>query len=154
MPLSGPDGYIAGDSIRYVWMSGEDNGIKVFMGSADAGTLATGAQGNVHPGQASALQQNFPRIAGRGDTLGIVWEQLSGGQREILFAHSTTGIGGLSTPDTVNAELAGAQKTPDIAYADGAFHIVWSEPVSGQVRYRRTDLDAFISANLHNAWAA
>ena len=26
--------------------------------------------------------------------------------------------------------------------------------VGGQVRYRRTDLDAFISANLHNAWAA
>lgn len=139
-PSSGPDGYITGDSIRYVWMSGEDNGTKVFMGSADAGTLATGAQANVHPGQASSLQQNFPRIAGRGDTLGIVWEQSSSGQREILFAHSVSGMNGLSAPDTVNTDLAGAQKTPDIAYADGAFHIVWSEPVTGQVRYRRAEL--------------
>ena len=139
-PSSGPDGYIAGDSIRYVWMSGEENGTKVFMGSADAGTLATGVRGNVHAGQPAALQQNFPRIAGRGDTLGIVWEQLSAGQREILFAHSVSGIVGLSAPDTVNTDLAGAQKTPDIAYADGAFHIVWSEPVTGQVRYRRAEL--------------
>lgn len=139
-PSSGPDAYLTSDSVRYVWMSGEDNGTKVFMGSAHAGTLATGFIANVHPGQVASLQQNFPRIAGRGDTLGIVWEQLSSGQREILFAYSTTGLPGLSAPDTVNVVLAGAQRTPDIAYADGAFHIVWSEPVTGQVRYRRGQL--------------
>lgn len=136
-PSSGPDGYLTADSICYVWMSGADNGTKVYMGSAHAATLANGAQANVHPGQLTALQQNFPRIAGRGDTLGIVWEQLAGGQREVLFAHSVSGLSGLSAPDTVNTDLAGAQKTPDIAYADGAFHIVWSEPSTGQVRYRR-----------------
>lgn len=140
-PSSGPDGYLTADSVHYVWMSGENNGTKVFAGSAHAGTLSTGVQANVHPGQATTLQQDFPRIAGRGDTLGIVWEQLSAGQREILFAYSTTSIGGLGAPDTVNTDLAGAQKTPDIAYADGIFHMVWSEPVTGQVRYRRAELE-------------
>lgn len=139
-PSSGPDLYFAGDSIRYVWMSGEDNGIKVFLGSAQAGTLALGPQGNVHAFQPSALQQNFPRIAGSGDTLGVVWEQLSAGQREVLFAYSTSGIAGLGIPDTVNVTLTGMQETPDIAYADGVFHIVWSEPSNGQVRYRRAEL--------------
>jgi hypothetical protein len=42
--------------------------------------------------------------------------------------------------DTVNLTLSDAQETPDIAYADGAFHIVWSKPGTGQVRYRRTAL--------------
>lgn len=139
-PSSGPDLYFAADSIRYVWMSGEDNGTKVFLGSAQATTLALGPQGNVHPAQPASLQQNFPRIAGHGDTLGIVWEQLSAGQREILFAYSTSGINGLGAPDTVNITLSGMQETPDIAYADGVFHIVWSEPSSGQVRYRRAEL--------------
>lgn len=141
-PSSGPDLYFAGDSIRYVWMSGEDNGTKVFLGSAQAATLALGPQGNVHPAQPTSLQQNFPRIAGSGDTLGIVWEQLSAGQREILFAYSTSGISSLGAPDTVNVTLSGMQETPDIAYADGVFHIVWSEPSSGQVRYRRAELPA------------
>jgi hypothetical protein len=139
-PSSGPDAYLTGDSVRYVWMSGEDNGTKVYMGSAHAGTLITGVQANVHPGQMSSLQQNFPRIAGRGDTLGIVWEQAASGQRDILFAYSTTGLAGLGAPDTVNVLISGAQETPDIAYAEGAFHIVWSEPGTGQVRYRRAEL--------------
>ncbi len=139
-PSSGPDLYLAGDSIRYVWMSGEENGTKVYLGSAHAGTLATGVQMNVHADQPTAMQQNFPRIAGQGDTLGIVWEQFHAGQREILFAWRTTGIAGLSSPDTVNVDLTAPQRAPDIAYADGAFHIVWSEPNEGQVRYRKAVL--------------
>ncbi len=136
-PSSGPAGYLAGDSVRYVWMSGEVNGTKVYLGSAGASTLTLGSQQNVQPGQVSSVQQNYPRIAGSGDTLGVVWEQSSGGSREVLFAWSTTGVAGLSAPDTVNMDLMHAQETPDIAFANGTFHIVWSEVNSGQVRYRK-----------------
>lgn len=139
-PSSGPDGYFDGDSIRYVWMSGATNGSKVYIGSALADDLATGGQHNVHPDQPQNQQQNFPRIAGNGDTLAVVWQQQQSGQTEILFSWSVTGVSGLSEPDTVNVDLAGAQKTPDIAYADGTFHIVWSEPSTGQVRYRSAQL--------------
>lgn len=139
-PSSGPDGYLDGDSIRYVWMSGANNGSKVYLGSASAMDLALGEQYRVHAGQSASLQQNFPRIAGSGDTLGIVWQQSASGQHEILFSWSTSGVYGLSEPDTVNIDLSGAQKTPDIAYADGAFHIIWSEPNMGQVRYRKATL--------------
>ena len=139
-PGSGPDGYLFGDSIRYVWMSGANNGTKVYIGEAHADDLSLGSQAYVHPGQMTMLQQNFPRIAGSGDTLGVVWQQQMSGQYEILFSWSVTGPGGLSTPDTVNSSLAGAQKTPDIAYADGAFHIVWSESATEQVQYRKATL--------------
>lgn len=136
-PSSGPDGYLDGDSVRYVWMSGANNGTKVYVGSTSAMDLGLGAQLKVHSGQPSNLQQNFPRIAGNGDTLGVVWQQSMSGQYEILFSWSTTGPSGLSVPDTVNVDLSGQQKTPDIAYADGAFHIVWAEAGLGQVRYRK-----------------
>lgn len=153
-PSSGPDLYFTGDSIRYVWMSGEANGSKVYIGSAHAATLAMGPQGNVSPGQPQTQQQNFPRIAGGGDTLGVVWEQFQGGSREVLFSWSVTGPSGLSAPDTVNIDLAGQQRTPDIAYADGAFHIVWSEPGTGHVRYRRAELTANTAINMPGTEAA
>lgn len=139
-PSSGPDGYLSGDSIRYVWMSGANNGNKVYIGNAHASDLSLGDQAFVHPGQMSMLQQNFPRIAGSGDTLGVVWQQHMSGEYEVLFSWSVTGPAGLSTPDTVNVDLSGAQKTPDIAYADGAFHIVWGEAATEQVRYRKATL--------------
>lgn len=136
-PSSGPDGYLIADSVRYVWMSGASNGNKVFLGSAATSTMVPAAQVKVHGGQPEDLQQNFPRIAGSGDTLGIVWEQFNNGAREILFSWSTSGVMGLSEPDTVNMTLTGQQRTPDIAYANGSFHIVWSELSDGLVRYRR-----------------
>ena len=138
-PSSGPDGYLTADSIRYVWMSAANNGTKVYVGSADVTGLTLGAQRLVHPDQPLGCQQNFPRIAGSGDTLGVVWQQLRSGQLEVLFAWSTSGPGGLGEPDTVNAVLTGAQRTPDIAYANGVFHLIWSES-NTQVRYRKATI--------------
>lgn len=134
-PSSGPDGLIDGDTLRYVWMSGANNGNKVFLGAAAMYGLVCDRGTAVHAGQPANLQQNFPRIAGHGDTLGIVWQQTYLGQAEILFSWSVTGPAGLSLPDTVNVDLSGAQRTPDIAYANGTFHLIWSEGTS-QVRYR------------------
>ncbi len=139
-PSSGPDGYIDGDSIRYVWMSGANNGTKSYIGSALISDLSLGRQRKLQGGQPMAVQQNFPRIAGSGDTLGVVWQQNVGSNQEILFSWSVTGLDGLNAADTVNSVLMGAQATPDIAYANGAFHIVWSESGSDQVRYRKATL--------------
>ncbi len=149
-PSSGPGGLIDGDSLRYVWMSGANNGNKVYLGSAALADLDNGRATVVHPGQASNLQQNFPRIAGRGDTLGIVWQQTSMGQAEILFSWSISGPDGLSQPDTVNTDLSGSQRNPDIAFANGAFHIIWSEGTS-QVRYRSASITQ--ASSIHE-WTA
>ncbi len=138
-PSSGPDAYLTGDSVRYVWMSGANNGAKVYVGSAHAATLGLGPQRLVHPGQPLGRQQNFPRIAGTADTLGVVWQQSQSGQQEVLFAWSVSGPAGLGVPDTVNLDLSGPQRTPDIGYANGAFHLVWSEGVD-QVRYRKATI--------------
>lgn len=112
-----------GDSVRYVWMSGDDSGSKAFMRSAHSGTLATGFVVNVHPGQGEALKQNVLRIAGRGDTIGIVWQRLANVPHGILFEYSTTGLSDISTPETVNVALAAAHRT-------------WSSPVRRHVPYR------------------
>ncbi len=148
-PSTGPDGFITGDSISYVWMSGAMNGSKIYIARASmGGTGAIGDHRRIHS-QAQNVTQNFPKIAGSGDTLGVVWIQNVSGQMEILFSWSTTGISGLSEPDTVNVDLAGMQTTPDIAFADGSFHIVWSE--MGQVRYRRATLGMNVGVQDHDS---
>ncbi len=148
-PSTAPDGYITGDSIRYVWMSGALDGAKVYI--ASAGLNEAGAIGDhrrIHS-QPETVTQNFPRIAGSGDTLGVVWMQNVSGQLEIQFSWSTTGISGLSEPDTVNVDLAGMQTTPDIAFTNGSFHIVWGE--MGQVRYRKATLGISVGVPDHTS---
>ncbi|MCB9182274.1 MAG: T9SS type A sorting domain-containing protein [Flavobacteriales bacterium] len=142
-PSSGPDGFITGDSLSAVWMSGAGNaGVKTYGTKVRVSDLSAEPRTGVHPGQPQNHQQNFPRLAGAGDTLGVVWENYGAGQRDILFSWSVSGLNGLRTPDTVNVELTGSQRTPDIAFADGAFHIIWDESASGQVRYRRAVISA------------
>jgi hypothetical protein len=148
-PASGPDGYVAGDSIRVVWMSGALNGTKAHLRSAHLTDLASGMPRQVHPGQLTTLQQNHPRIAGSGDTLAVVWQQTFQAQSEVLFAWSITGIHGLSEPDTVNVELAGPQRMPDIAYANGTFHLTWSDLQANTIMYRSVTLGQGIGMAEH-----
>ena len=134
-PSSGPDAYIAGDSLRMVWMSGAVNGTKSYARSMNLQTLALGPLIAIHPAQSQSLSQNFPRIAGSGDTLGVVWQQGQAGQFEILISSSVTGWAGLSVPDTVNFDLIGSQKNPDITFLNGTFYMVWQDIPSASVRY-------------------
>lgn len=139
-PSSGPDGYIAGDTVRAVWMSGAGGFNRIHMRSAHLPELTPGPPRYVHNAVPLSVIQNHPRIAGSGDTLGVVWQQYGGGNMAILFSHSVTGTSGLSVPDTVAIGSTSAIETPDIAYANGTFHIVWSSNTSGTVRYRSATL--------------
>jgi hypothetical protein len=135
----GPDGVITGDSITYVWTSSAENGQLVHIGRASMLDGGVGYNALMLPG-AGAVGQYYPRIAGSGDTLGVVWRHHSNGGMEVLFSWSVSGPSGFGDPDTVNIELSGLQREPDIAYANGSFHIVWRDSGSGNVRYRKASL--------------
>ena len=137
-PSSGPDGYIAGDSVRYVWMSGASGSTRVYVGSAVMPGLIPGPQHQI--ALTATGSQNFPKIDGQGDTLGTVWARSGGGVSGIFFSYSTTGIAGLSQPDTLAWGEAGDFQTPDITYKNGTFHIVWQDNTLGVVRYRSASL--------------
>lgn len=142
-PSSGPDAYIFGDSVRTVWMSGASDGVKIYGSSSALGSMNTSATRRIHATAPANVQQNFPRIAGHGDTLGVVWEQSYLGQRDILFSWSVNGWNGLSVPDTVNSTIAGAQRTPDVAFSHGTFHLVWEETSNGNLGYRTAAINAY-----------
>lgn len=135
-PSSSADGAIAGDSLRYVLMSGASQGLKVYAGSTHLPDLTVGPFFRIDPSAGSSTLQQFPRMAGSGDTLGIVWQRTMSGNKDVLFSWSVTGWAGLSAPQAVTVNSAGPQMTPDIAFANGIFRIVWSDQSADVVRYR------------------
>ena len=124
-----------GDSIRYVWMSGQDGVGRVYMGTMHRTTKQVGYTGVVHM-DPNGYSQNYPVIAGNGDEFMIVWEHAAGGDNNVQYVTSTTGTVGVSAPQNAHANSSGSQVNPDVVYANGTYHVVWSDDLNGTVAYR------------------
>ncbi|HET6245948.1 MAG TPA: T9SS type A sorting domain-containing protein [Bacteroidia bacterium] len=136
-PSTGPDAYVKGDSIVTVWMSGASGSSRIYIGTAHKNTLAVGLNAMLSPGVSSMANQNYPKVAGNGDTLGVVWQESQMGSTIIKFIYSVTGPAGLlnQVADTVSINFSGAQKNPDIAFANGTFYFVWQDDNKQAVTY-------------------
>lgn len=133
-PSSGPSGVIAGDSLVYTWMSDATGDSRIYIGTMNINDQQMGQHRQIYPVGSST--QNNPVIAGKGDTLGLVWLGYNGTSQEVLFTCSFTGAAGLGNViDTLTKGLSGHQSRPDIAFNNGKFHIVYSNSVGTQVKY-------------------
>lgn len=139
-PSSGADVLFYGNELLTVFMSGASGDDRSYISVADYSDLSNYTVTHLFPSAPAGAEQKSPRIAGSGDTLGVVWENRAGGQVDVFFSYSTTGPNGFSTPDTVNVQLLGSQRNPDIAYANGVFYISWQDDALGQVTYRSVDI--------------
>ena len=121
-PSSGPSNIISGDSLISTWMS---NG-KVYVGTTNLTTQQNGMQFQLFP--MGMGTQNYPIIAGGGDTLGVVWQGSDAGTPRVFFTSSVTGASGLGVViDTLTATFSGNQTRPDLEYSNGKFHVVYSD---------------------------
>lgn len=133
-PASAPSGVIVGDSLIYTWMSDGTGDARVYIGAINVNDQQMGQHRQVYPVGAST--QNYPVIAGKGDTLGIVWLGYNGTSQDVLFSWSITGAAGLGTKiDTVTKGITGHQSRPDLVFNNGKFHVVYSNGVGSQVHY-------------------
>lgn len=142
-PSSGPSGVIMGDSVVTTWMSAGD----VYISSASLTTQQIGAHRQLFPMGLGI--QNYPVIAGKGDTLAVVWQGVNGSFTDVFFTYSVTGTAGLGvTVDTLTKGTTGAQTRPDIQFSNGKFHIVYSNNVGSNVVYLQGTIDP-ASLNVH-----
>ena len=142
-PSYGPDFIMSGNTIHSTWLSRGGGGVeRIYVGSYDIGTMQITFQDTISSGDLpTANFQRYSRMAGEGDLLGVVFQHISFGNPDILFASSTTGSAGLiDNFDSVNTSTIGNQQSPDIAYADGTFHIVWQDEESGDVVYKNVSM--------------
>jgi hypothetical protein len=121
-PSSGPSNIISGDSLVSTWMSDG----KVYVGTTNLTTQQNGMQFQLFP--MGMGTQNYPIIAGSGDTLGVVWQGSDAGTPRVFFTSSVSGASGLGVViDTLTATFSGNQTRPDLEYSNGKFHVVYSD---------------------------
>ncbi len=135
-PSSGPSGVIMGDSLVSTWMSAGD----IYISSTNLANQQIGVHRQLFPTGIGV--QNYPVIAGKGDTLAVVWQGSNGGATDVFFTYSVTGTAGLGVNiDTITQGGTGSQTRPDIQFSNGKFHIVFSDNVGTNVKYLRGTID-------------
>lgn len=133
-PSSAPSGAIVGDSLIYTWMSDGTGDARVYIGTVNVNDQQMGQHRQFYP--YGIYTQNFPVIAVKGDTVGIVWLGYNGSSQDVLFSWSLTGAAGIGVNiDTITKGLTGHQSRPDIVFNNGKFHLVYSNAVGTQVHY-------------------
>lgn len=132
-PSIGGDGDLQGDTLISVFMNGL-NGQKCYVSTLNVNTLQPGFQKQLFNLPDAGLQTH-PRMAIKGDTMAVVWEQNIGSDRNIMFTYSLTGAAGLGqTVDTLSNILTdGFHTNPDIAYSDGKFYVVYADPILNKI---------------------
>ena len=70
------------------------------------------------------------------------------GEADIYFRFSNTGAAGL-IGDGINISnpTAGTQQNPDIAYANGTFHIIYQNNASQEIYYLQAILDEYVNVD-------
>ncbi len=143
-PQSGPDLLMNGDSIFSTYYSGATSS-DIYFSSMHSGTMTAGSNFQIPAMTGDQVNQNFPAIAGHGDTLGIVWQE-SGMGWDIVMAWSANGAADLLNHYQSIAGGASSQTNPDIAFANGRFHIVYADQSSGRVMYRIASFEQILNA--------
>ncbi|PCJ64343.1 MAG: hypothetical protein COA58_13395 [Bacteroidetes bacterium] len=151
-PSSGPSGMLTDDSLFYTWMSGSSGRSRVMIGSTSSDDLVIGQHKMLTPEIAQNASQNFPIIAGKRKTLGIVWEENQAGVSSIMLAASNSGMASLLSDSIyrVNSESNSFAKNPHIAFSDGVFHITWQDVRSKSIFYRSATIKDFVGINEAN----
>lgn len=138
-PFSGPRlARLAGDSLLAVWMSRGTGATRVYASTLHGGTMLKGVEFGF-PGSSggTAFNQNHPDAAGRHDTVAMIWEEngFFGTGQDLVCAFSITGAGGLAANFAALSD-AGAQQFPQLAYANGVFHLLYVNGTQG-LAYRQ-----------------
>lgn len=148
-PSSGPSGIISGDSLYTTFMSDASGDSRIYLSTTSVLDQQTGFIKQLYPVGTST--QNYPVIAGSGDTLGVVWQGYNGSYQDVLFTYSVAGAAGLGvTVDTITNGSSGSQFRPDLSFANGRFHVVFSDSNGNTVKYMTGDVGTVGISEIEN----
>ena len=133
-PASGPDGFVIGDSIYTVFMSGGSGTSMVYLSrsSISGMTSSTAAITGMFAGLSS---QNYPRIAHAANAAAVVWVQNTSSGNSIVYSFTNNISHGFSGYTTVTGATGSGVMNADIAITANAIHIVWEDDNTGKIMY-------------------
>lgn len=136
-PSSGPSPHLNGDTITTVFMSGAGGGNRIYISTFSISTQMMGFTTELATNISSTADQDYPFISGNGDTMMVVWQQVDGSNMNTYYTWSLTGAAGLvNNAVLLNSSTAGTQQNPHVSYADGMFHVVFTNLANGNVVYK------------------
>lgn len=135
-PSSGPDGFMSGDTLYTTWMSEGSGDARISIASISMLDGGIGHSNFVRNQPFDGIVENYPRMAGENDNIGIVFQGWTSGNYDCFVTASTTGISGLGDTLRLGATTDGAQRYPDIAFHNGVFHIVYDDSEAGHLMYQ------------------
>jgi hypothetical protein len=135
-PSSGPDGFVIGDSIYTIFMSGGTGTSLVYLSRSSISALAssTAAITGTFSGLSS---QNYPRIANTGSAAAAVWLQNTTSGKSIVYSFTNNISSGFSGYSTVTGATGSGIMNADVAIAPGVVHVVWEDDNTGKVMYMK-----------------
>ncbi|MFM9984910.1 MAG: T9SS type A sorting domain-containing protein [Flavobacteriales bacterium] len=135
-PSSGPSAYVANDKIYSTWMSDASGETRVYFSSYDISNDSFEGSTEIFP-TTENLNQNYPCIAGNETIRAIAFENMPTGPRDVHFYYSTSNNGfEQSNFIDLTGNLSGNQQRPHMVYANGVFHIVYTDNGGDAVVYQ------------------
>ncbi|MBL4657967.1 MAG: T9SS type A sorting domain-containing protein [Flavobacteriales bacterium] len=140
-PSIGPDALLNGDMLTTVFMSRGTAVAKVYVSETDVTNFGIDYMSMLKTADTVTEQSNYIRVAGGDNVMAAVWQYTEWGNPNIYMTFSSTGAAGLvDNIDTANSSSSSLVLSPDIAYADGVFHVIWKDNDSGVVMYRTLEV--------------
>jgi len=136
-PRSGPHSMIAGDSLIAVYFTAGEGNPRVYLSTMHINSMMKGDQFKLPTFSGEEANQNFPRIAGNQDTLGVVWQESEGSLKSIILSYSVNNTSDLQNQLIKISGGTGTQRYPDIAFSNGVYHIIYEDISIGAVMYRQ-----------------
>jgi hypothetical protein len=142
-PSSGPDAVVAGDTLYSVFMNGASGKSLVYTNKQLLKDDTAAVASSVTPSNNNIGLQNFPRIAGHEQALGMVWKQIMNGQEQLVFSFtSNLSWGWPATPGII---ATGDIENADIVISEGNVYVVWEDNASGTMKFRHGTFDSTTS---------
>jgi hypothetical protein len=147
-PSNGPQSIDAGSSVLSVFFSSAQDWQKgVYLSTLDKANFEANTLTKLPFVNTNEGTQNFPRIAGNADTIGIIWHENTENFYTVAFAWSLTGPDGLVEQAILINTADNPQTYPDILYSQGKFHVVYEDQASQTPLYQVIDFTTTTGIN-------
>lgn len=154
-PATGPHGvYTGSNEFVSVYASTASGQNRVHLSNSDInGTLSFLSMDTI-PKHGNTIQQNYPRIHGKNDTIVMAWQERIGTDWEIFTSVSTNNLNDHVAElkgyySVGNQTSTGTQMTPEVRYANKMFHLCYSNAFTNEVIYRRGEIDVIGLEEIH-----
>jgi hypothetical protein len=148
-PSNGIDLQVDNDSLFWAFCTLHTNFMRVQSGGLQLTNPST--PGNIRADTSSVnTAQSHASIAGNHDTMIVAWQDNRVGSADIYVAFHTTAGEPFAGPFRVNNTTMGTQRTADLAFANGMFHVVYQDQTGGKAYYHRMAFSEFTGIQILN----